>query len=136
MKCMSEQIEKQKITIRKVSKMGKILVIDDDKMNLKMATFILGKGGHEAVCASSGQEGLEKIKTEQFDYILLDIEMPEMNGYETLEAIRKDEAIKSTKVIFLTATVNSEVEEMAQKLGVEEIVQKPFKAPELLKVLG
>lgn len=116
--------------------MGKILVIDDDKMNLKMAAFILGKGGHEAVCVASGQEGLEEIKKDSFDYVLLDIEMPGMNGYETLEAIRNDEAIKSAKVIFLTATVNSEVEDMAQKLGVEEIVQKPFKAPELLKVLG
>ncbi len=112
--------------------MAKVLVIDDDSMNQRMADFILKKGNHETRLAGSGQQGIEMMLQEKPDVLLLDIEMPDMNGFETLEKIRSTEGIQDTKVIFLTGTVDEHVKEEAARLNVAAIVEKPFKAPELL----
>ena len=112
--------------------MAKVLVIDDDSMNVRMADFILKKGNYEVVAAMSGEEGIACIKAQAPDIVLLDIEMPDMNGIETLEKIRQTEEISQTKVLFLTATVTDQIRADADRLNVLSIVQKPFKAPELL----
>ena len=62
--------------------MGKILVVDDDMMNRRMAQYILSKAGHESETVESGEEAIRSIEREEYDLVLLDIEMPEMNGFE------------------------------------------------------
>lgn len=108
-----------------------ILVIDDDAMNLRMAEFILSKVNYKVLKADSGRNGIEILKQEEVDLTLLDIEMPEMNGIETLELIRKDEMICESKVMVLAASINDEIKEKMDGLCAVGYVGKPFMPADL-----
>lgn len=109
-----------------------ILVIDDEEMNLMMAEFILSKAGYKVLKAGSGKSGIEILKQENVSLTLLDIEMPVMNGVETLEAIRRDGAICESKVMVLTASIDEELKEKMNGLGVTDYIRKPFLSADLL----
>lgn len=107
--------------------MGKtILVIDDDAMNLKRAEFILSKSGFRVLTAVSGKAGMEILKNETVDLTLLDIEMPEMNGFQTLEQIRADSAICKSKVMALSASDDGKTRQRMDALGAAGYIKKPF----------
>lgn len=109
-----------------------VWVVDDDEMNLKMAEFILKQKQYSVVKLESGIECLRLLKKETPDLILLDIQMPLMNGIKTLEAIRETEETKEIPVIFLTASADTETVVEAGRLGVVDYVVKPFLPQELL----
>lgn len=113
--------------------MKRILVVDDDAMNLRMAEFILKKNDFEVVAVKSGEECIAYLKNQQFDLVLLDIDMPQMSGIETLERIRKDDVIKGNKVMFLTASGFKQDVVNAMRLGAIDFIRKPFFAEDLLK---
>ena len=110
----------------------KILVTDDDAMNLRMAEMFLTKGGYEVVKASGGKECLDYLNTDTPDLILLDVEMPGIDGYETLAAIRKNPEHAKIPGLFLSAS--EDVAERAAELGLAAagVVSKPFLPPVLL----
>ena len=108
-----------------------VFVIDVDVMNLRMAEFILSKAGYQVQKADSGRKGIEMLKREDIDLTLLDIEMPEMNGIETLERIRGDEAIRESKVMILAASIDDRVKEKADGLGVTGYAGKPLMPADL-----
>ena len=120
--------------------MKKILVVDDDAMNLKMAEFILKQKGYEITKVSSGMEAVDFLKENPQDLVLLDIEMPMMNGIKTLELIRSNEEMKDVLVMFLSASVDPETEAKAESLGAVGDVKKPFLPAnlqaEVARVLG
>ena len=103
-----------------------ILVVDDDVMNLRMAEFILNKNGYSVEKTESAKKALEILKEKEFELVLLDIEMPEMNGFELMEIIQADEALKKIPVIFLTADRSAETEEKCFQLGAVDYIGKPF----------
>jgi len=107
-----------------------ILVIDDDAMNLRLAAYSLNQAHYDVLLASSGAEGIEKLKENKVDLILLDIEMPVMNGMETLRIIRQDNA--HVPVIFLTASGEKKDVMDALRLGAVDYVKKPFLPKDLL----
>lgn len=109
--------------------MSKILVIDDDAMNLRMAEFMLQKKAYEVVKAESGEQALELLKQEAVDLILLDIEMPQMNGFETYEHIRENQV--DTPVMFLSASTEESTIRKALDMGAVDYVKKPF-VPQVL----
>ena len=109
-----------------------ILVVDDDSNNLKTASHILVKNGMRASCVHSGKEALKFLEGGRTpDLILLDIHMPEMDGFETLEKIRSNEAFSSIPVIFLTADEDSGSETRGLDAGAMDFIKKPF-VPEVL----
>ena len=114
--------------------MATILVVDDDDMNLKMAEFILKKDikGITVLLADSGMKCIDTLQREKVDLILLDIQMPVMNGLKTLEIIRKREDMKNIPVIFLTASSDKETVMKAGLMGVADYVKKPFMPKELI----
>lgn len=117
--------------------MGKrILVVDDDVMNLKMAEFILEKKQYEVLKAESGMECLSCLKTEKVDLVLLDLEMPVLNGLKTLERIREDREISDVPVIFLSAASDPVHEVEAGRLGALDFINKPFKPMDFLERVG
>lgn len=117
-----------------------ILVVDDDAMNLRMAEFILKKKGYLIDTAKSGQECLQKIAMKPYDLILLDIEMPLMNGIATLTEIRKKPEFLDLPVAFLTADTSASSVTVAVKLGAKAYIQKPFVPDDLyarvVKLIG
>jgi len=100
----------------------RILVVDDDTMNLIRTKKILAKY-YDVALAASGEEALSKLETEKIDLVLLDIEMPKMNGIETFERMKKKHPVE-IPVIFLTASGD---------LGAVNYLRKPFVPQELLK---
>ncbi len=110
-----------------------VWIVDDDVMNLRMAEFILSQEQYEVVKLESGFECLRLLKKKTPDLILLDVQMPLMNGIKTLEAIRADRETKDIPVVFLTASADTETVVEAGRLGVVDYVVKPFMPQDLLK---
>lgn len=110
----------------------KIWVVDDDTMNLKMAEFILKQQQYDVVLLESGLDCLQQLNHEKPDLILLDVQMPIMNGIKTLEHIREKKETKELPVVFLTASADTDTVIEAGRLGVIDYVVKPFMPQELL----
>lgn len=113
--------------------MKRILVVDDEEMNLKMASFILSQKGYEVQPVTSGIECLHKLESTPVDLIILDVEMPVMNGIKTLECIREKEEYITIPVMFLTADVNEETVLAAGRLGVADYLKKPYMPQQFLE---
>lgn len=108
----------------------RILVVDDDTMNLVRTKMIL-ENDYEVLLADSGIKALDKIKGEPVDLVLLDIEMPKLNGIETFE--RMKEFAPNLPVIFLTASGLEEDVRSAIRLGAVNYLKKPFEPQELIR---
>ena len=114
----------------------KILIIDDDAMMQRMAAFMLKKKGCEAVTAGSGIEGLTMMRAVHPDLTIIDVEMPEMDGFSVVRAIRADASLQDAKVCMMTGTLTDEVRELAESLGCCGSLVKPLKAEDLDQILG
>ena len=113
--------------------MKTILVVDDDELNLKMAKYILGQKNYVVITASSGMECLTILNNRNVDLILLDVDMPVMNGIKTLEKIRKQEQLINIPVMFLTADASEETVIAAGRLDVSGYVKKPYMPRDFLE---
>lgn len=114
--------------------MIKFLAIDDNRDNLTVLKALLADSFPEAliITAMSGREGIEKARLENPSVILLDIVMPEMDGFETCEILKKDELLQRIPVIILTAAKTDAASRIkALKLGAETFLSKPIDAAEL-----
>ncbi|MCR5691901.1 MAG: response regulator [Eubacterium sp.] len=109
-----------------------VIVVDDDETNLKMAGRILSKANMRVTAIKSGKKLLKYIEENQApDLILLDVKMPEMDGFETIRELRKIDKSKNTPVIFLTADESEGTEVKGLSLGAMDFLKKPF-VPEIL----
>ena len=113
----------------------RMLTIDDSPSVRKLVEFTLKAKGYEVSSAGDGQEALELIAKKQFDAIILDINMPRMNGFEFLQKIRADEAYASLPVVMLTTEGQGEDKDKAIELGATAYIVKPFKPTQLLSLL-
>lgn len=106
----------------------KILIIDDIKFNLEIARDVLQEE-YTVYEAMSAQEGFEVLSRVLPDLILLDIVMPETDGYEMIQVLKRSRRLRRVPVIFLTAYTNSESEVKGFELGASDFITKPFVAP-------
>lgn len=114
----------------------KVLHVDDDPMNLRVVQEILGAYGHHAVMANSGAEALERLASERFDLMLLDIHMPGMTGLDVVEALRaRAGPERETPVIALTADVYSRRPAEYLALGFNDFVSKPILVAGLISAI-
>ena len=115
---------------------ARILVVDDEKMNLMVAKSILLRYGVEAVCASSGMEALDYCMREDFDVVFMDYMMPKMDGIETARKIRSIPGVeKSPKMVAFTANAVSTAKERFINEGFSAFLNKPIELNELERVL-
>lgn len=112
--------------------MSKILVVDDSPFMIRLVTYILETAGYETVSAENGKVALEMIAEERPGLVFLDTMMPEMDGLETLRAIRADPRAKDLPVLMLTAKVQAEDHEIAKAAGADGYLTKPFNQAEVL----
>lgn len=103
---------------------GLILIIDDSKMVLKITSDILAKDQHNIITAKNGKDGIELARTGTPDLIILDIEMPDMDGYDVLKELKKDEITKNIPVIMHSTRTKKEDILLAMKLGVIDYIAK------------
>jgi diguanylate cyclase (GGDEF)-like protein len=108
-------------------KKNSLLIVDDEKMNLKVLTHILG-GDYVIYTATNGASAITRAIEYKPDLILLDILMPDMDGYETLSMLKKDEITQNIPVIFITGLSSREDEEKGLSLDAADYISKPFGA--------
>ncbi|GJM61012.1 hybrid sensor histidine kinase/response regulator [Persicobacter diffluens] len=111
---------------------AKILIVDDIPKNIQVAANILKQENYNITFAKSGPQALEKIEKIEFDLILLDVMMPEMDGFEVCRRIKEDPKNQGIPVIFLTAKTESESIVKGFEVGGIDYVTKPFNGIELL----
>lgn len=111
---------------------GSMLVVDDVEANRDLLSRRLQRNGHSVVMAENGRQALELLKERQFDVILCDIMMPEMNGYEVLEKLKADPQLRHIPVIMISALDDIESVVRCIELGAEDYLFKPFN-PTLLR---
>ncbi len=110
-----------------------VLIIDDNEQITKMISSFLGMSNHDCTVVNDGKEGLEQIKTKRFDSIVLDLAMPEFDGYEILSTLQSEDPSQLPKIIILTAsTVPIETVRKFKELGVSSCLQKPVDIDQLL----
>lgn len=109
-----------------------ILVIEDDDAVRRTVADILELNGFQCVLAANGVEGLALARRDLPAVIVTDIEMPEMNGYELLKAIRSDAALRATPVIMTTAKADRVAARRGMDLGADDYITKPFTEDELM----
>jgi len=105
---------------------GQILVVDDNEMNRDLLLRRLEKQGHAVVTARNGREALDALRSRPFDLVLLDVMMPELNGYETLEHMQADAALRRVPVIMISAVDQIDSVVRCVELGAEDYLAKPF----------
>ena len=115
--------------------MKRILIVDDSPMNLRGIKSMIDKE-YETLVALSGAQALQTLKNEPVDLILMDYEMPEMNGTETVDKIRSIEDTKDIPVIFLTGMNKMEYVSSALKLNPKGYLLKPVQKERLLSTIG
>ncbi|MEP6895317.1 MAG: adenylate/guanylate cyclase domain-containing response regulator [Chloroflexota bacterium] len=113
-------------------KPGQMLVVDDNRVNRLLLTRALEQNGHQVANAENGKVGLEMLKAKPYDVILLDIDMPEMNGFEVLEALIKDEELRYLPVIMTSASDELDRVVKCIEMGAEDYLVKPLN-PVLLR---
>ncbi len=109
-----------------------VLVVDDVPKNIQILGSILRDEGYEISFALNGKDALKKVEASRPDIILLDVMMPEMDGYQTCSQLRENESTMDIPVIFLTAKTDEESRIRGFQVGAQDYVTKPFNTPELL----
>jgi osomolarity two-component system sensor histidine kinase NIK1 len=120
-----------------------ILLAEDNKINQKVASKTLEAFGHKVEVVENGKLALDRFITNDYDLILMDLEMPEMDGLEATRQIRKVEEermksgqpVKRIKIVALTAHSTTEDKEHCLAVGMDDYISKPFRQTEIARAL-
>lgn len=116
--------------------MKKILIVDDEPNILMSLEFLMKKSGYEVYIARDGAEALTMIDAEHPDIIILDIMMPNVDGYEVCQSVKNDPELYHIKIIFLSAKSKEEDIQKGYDIGADLYITKPFSTRELIKKVG
>lgn len=116
--------------------MAKILVIEDNPANMALATFLLQSVGHAVLSATDAEAGLTLAREQQPELILMDIQLPGMDGLKATALLKQDDATRAIPVIALTALAMSGDEQRIRAAGCEGYIAKPFAYREFLATIA
>ena len=111
--------------------MAKVLVVEDNAANMKLAALLLRNAGHAVLCATDAETGLTLARAERPDLILMDIQLPGMDGFAATAMLKQDPATAGIPVIALTAMAMKEDQEKSQAAGCDAYISKPLRYQEL-----
>jgi two-component system, cell cycle response regulator DivK len=117
-------------------KMGKVLVVEDNPANMTLATFLLKSAGHTVLTATDAESGLTLARSEQPDLILMDIQLPGMDGLQATALLKADAATRAIPVIALTALAMKGDEERIRAAGCDGYIAKPLAYREFLATIS
>jgi two-component system cell cycle response regulator DivK len=115
--------------------MARVLVVEDNTANMTLATFLLQKAGHSVLHATDAESGLTVARREQPDLIMMDIQLPGMDGLEATVLLKQDEATRAIPVIALTALAMKGDEERIRAAGCDGYIAKPMRYQEFLATI-
>lgn len=116
--------------------MARVLVIEDNPTNMKLAALLLERNGHAVVQASTAEQGIELAQTERPDVVVMDVQLPGMDGLAATRLLKADERTKDVKVLALTALAMSGDKERIRDAGCDAYVAKPLRYKEFLDALA
>jgi len=116
-----------------MSELKKILVVDDDPYILMSLEFLMKKNGYDVMVARNGTEALEIVEKQVPDVVLLDIMMPDVDGYEICRHIKTSKKLKDAKVVFMSAKTKEADIKKGYDLGASLYITKPFSTREMIK---
>ena len=122
-------------TIAESRRALRVLLAEDNPVNQQVAVAMLVKRGHEVFVVSNGREAVDAVRERDYDVVLMDIQMPEMDGFEATQAIRAMDKGKQLPIIGLTAHALSGERERCLSRGMSDYLAKPFKAHELFSLV-
>jgi CheY-like chemotaxis protein len=111
------------------------LIVEDNVTNQQIMAAMLAKAGYESDVAMNGVEALKALDQKAFSLILMDCQMPEMDGYETTRRIRQQEQYRNLPIIAVTANAFAGVREKCMECGMNEYLNKPVKLPVLTEAI-
>jgi two-component system cell cycle response regulator DivK len=111
--------------------MVKVLVVEDNPANMKLAALLLRNAGHGVLCATDAETGLTLARAERPDLILMDIQLPGMDGFAATAMLKQDPATAGIPVIALTAMAMKEDQEKSRAAGCDGYISKPLRYQEL-----
>lgn len=114
----------------------RILVVDDDEMVLMALEELLRPEGYEVETVSSGTEALRKLDDKGYDLLMLDVIMPEMDGFELCRRIRQKDKYKETPIVFLTAKSRDEDRDRGLEAGANLFLSKPISPDKLIQIVS
>jgi len=115
--------------------MAAILAVDDSASMRQMVTFTLREAGYEVVDAADGVQALQLAKSRQFDLVLSDVNMPNMDGISLIRALRELPAYKFTPILMLTTEAGSDKKQEGKSAGATGWIVKPFNPEQLLSTI-
>ena len=110
-----------------------VLIVDDEPNILMSLDFLMKKNGYQVFVARNGREAIDMIDSEAINLVVLDIMMPEVDGYEVCQYIKHKSNSADTKVIFLSAKVKEEEIQKGYEMGADFYMTKPFSTRDLVK---
>jgi two-component system cell cycle response regulator DivK len=116
--------------------MAKVLIVEDNATNLRLATFLLQSAGHTVLSAPDAEAGLTLARSEQPHLILMDIQLPGMDGLKATAQLKADPATRAIPVIALTALAMKGDEERIRAAGCDGYIAKPMRYREFLATIG
>jgi CheY-like chemotaxis protein len=114
---------------------SRVLVIDDESVVGVILRLAFEAKGHETVLADGGRSGIDKARADHPDAIVLDLMMPEVNGYDVLEVLRDDPFVEDVPIIVLTAVTLSRERERCLSEGAAAVITKPFDPADVVDAL-
>lgn len=113
----------------------KILIVEDEESLLKLESILLSSKGYSVVGVMDGKAALEEVKINRPDLVVLDIMLPEMDGFEVCRRIKENPATSSIPIVMLTAKKSSNDVERGKQSGAEAYITKPFKSAKVIEVI-
>ena len=116
--------------------MGVVLIVEDNAANMKLASFLVMQAGHTVLGAADAEAGLMLARDRSPDLILMDIQLPGMDGMEAIRLLKADVATRAIPVIALTALAMKGDEERIREAGCDGYIAKPIRYQEFLKAVA
>ncbi len=116
--------------------MATILIVEDNPANMKLAVFLLQHAGYNVLSAADAESGLALAREQHPDLILMDIQLPGMDGLAAIELLKRDEATRAIPVIVLTALAMKGDEARIREAGCDGYIAKPMRYQEVLSTVA
>jgi CheY-like chemotaxis protein len=114
----------------------RVLLVDDNDVARRVVTHILQRAGYKIDCASGGEEGIQAAGVHRYDLILMDLQMPNVNGLEATAAIRELPGYDGTPILALSANYSEEFTRACKEAGLQDFLSKPIQRDKLLRAIA